>query len=110
MEGILDKVLGHPATAYILGFGGLSLLLMLGLNSAHKFFTLSQRGWGLATLGAGAIGGLLIHITDLVTLPSNGGLGGYALAAFVGASAAVAATGFSAIDLRAIFKMKPDGG
>jgi hypothetical protein len=100
MSDILNLVLENSATQYILSFGGLGLVLFLALNSLHKNFTLSERGWGFATLGVGAVGGILLQAAGLVALPGNS-IVGHALAAFVGAASASAAAGFSALDLRA---------
>jgi hypothetical protein len=100
MSDILKLILENIATQYIISFGGLGLVLFLALNSLHKNFRLSEREWGLATLGVGAVGGVLLQAGGLVALPGNGTVG-YALAAFVGAASASAAAGFSAIDLRA---------
>jgi len=100
MSDILDLIVKNPATNYILSFGGLGLVLFLALNSLHKNFTLSERGWGLATLGTGAVGGILLQAGGLVTLPGSG-LISHVLAAFIGATTASAAAGFSSVDLRA---------
>ena len=99
MSDILTRILDNPATQYILSFGGLGLVLFLALNSLHKNFTLSERGWGFATLGAGAVGGVLLQAGGLAVLPGDG-IVGHVLAAFVGAASASAAAGFSAVDLR----------
>ena len=100
MSDILKLILDNQATQYILSFGGLGLVLFLSLNSLHKNFALSDRGWGFATLGAGALGGILLHAGGLVALPGSGAVG-HALAAFIGAATASAAAGFSSVDLRA---------
>lgn len=100
MIELLGKILENPVTAYILSFGGLGLTLLLALNSLHKNFALSERAWGLFTLGAGAVGGLLIQAGGLVTSTATNPLVGYTLAAFFGAACAAAAAGFSAVDLR----------
>lgn len=99
MSDILTRIVDNPATAYIISFGGLGLLIMLALNSAHKFFEFSEKAWGFATLGAGAVGGILLQSGGLVTIPGKGWVV-HAVAAFIGAACAAAAAGFSAVDLR----------
>lgn len=101
MQDILKTIIDNPATAYLLSYGGLGLVLNLALNWAHKQFTMTDRMAGLATLASGAVGGLLLQETGLVNLPGDHNFMSYALAAFVGGVTAAAAASFSAIDLRA---------
>ena len=74
---------------------------MLGLNTLHKAFHLSDRAWGIVTILCGAVGGVLLQNTGLVSLPGGSALATNTLAVFVGAACAAAAAGFSAVDLRA---------
>jgi len=104
MNDLLTKILASPATAYLLSFGGLGILLVLALNSLHRFFKLSERAWGVLLLLSGAVGGLLLCETGLVTLPGNHGWEGHLLSLVVGAATAAAAAGFSQVDLRRIIK------
>jgi len=108
MQDVLEKILSNPATAYLLSYGGLGLVLNLALNWAHKQFTLTDRMAGLATLATGAVGGLLLQETGLVSLPGDHNAMSYALAAFVGGATAAAAASFSAIDMRASFTKSKD--
>lgn len=107
MADILDRILGNPVTGYILSFGGLGILLTLALNSINKFFSISHRALGLLTIACGAVGGMLIHLGGLVTLPVSKGAVGLSVAAFFGAATAFAAAGFSDLDLRSAFKKAP---
>lgn len=104
MTEILDKIIANPTTVYLLSFAGLGAVLTLALNAAHSRFTLTERTWGLVTLGAGALGGFLMQSTGLVALPGPHNWVSAVLPAFCGAAVAMAATGFSAVDLRAIVK------
>jgi len=101
MQEILKAITDSPATAYLLSYGGLGLVLNLALNWAHKQFTLTDRFAGLATLGSGAVGGLLLQETHLVNLPGDHNVMSYLLAAFVGGATAAAAASLSAVDMRA---------
>jgi peptidoglycan/LPS O-acetylase OafA/YrhL len=101
MGDLLHRLADNPATAYILSFGGLGLLLNLALNWAHSRFGFSDRVWGLATLLCGAVGGLLMQEAGFISMPGDHDFVAHALAVFVGAAAAAAAASFSAVDLRA---------
>lgn len=108
MADILTRILEAPPTAYILSFGGLGLTLLLALNFLHAKLAFSQRVWGLATLGCGAGGGILIQLAGFVKPPSGNPLIDLALAAFFGAFTAAAASSFSAVDLRATLSKTKD--
>jgi len=100
MTDIMTAILSHPATGYILSFGGLGVVLLLAINGMHKRFKLSERTWGVLTLVCGAIGGVMLQDVGLVSLPGGGNIMAQALAAFMGACTAAAASAFSAVDLR----------
>ena len=106
MTDILDKIVGHPATAYLIGFGGLSVLLNMALRGAKNYFSLHDQTLGITVVAAGALGGLCLQGGGLVSLPGGSLLVRLAIAAFVGVASSFAAAGFSDVDLRNIVKKK----
>lgn len=110
MSDILTKILSNPATNYLLSFVGLGIVIKFALNGLHKSWNLKEGTWGLLTIGAGVIGGILIQASGLVLLPTGtvGGFVPFILAAFAGALASSAAAGWSEVNLSGMFTKSKD--
>ena len=108
MTEILEKVVAHPSTAYLIGFGGLATLLSLALAGAKKFFDFHDKTLGITVMVSGALGGMCLQASELVILPGGSLAVKLAVAAFVGVASAFAAAGFSAVDLREVVIKKKE--